>query len=132
MAEINGKQIGAIYALVNKLKLNKADVVAGASDGRTEHVSELSNEEANLLIKYLKSQDPDEVKCEKERKRIISMGHDLGYRKKGTTKIDMVQLDGWCVKYGMFKKKLNQHNLEELQKLRWQFKQYHDDFIKDY
>lgn len=132
MANINGKQIGAIYALVKKLNLDKANVVWGASAGRTEHVSELSNEEANLLIKYLKSQDPDEAKCEKARKVIISMAHELGYRKPGTTKVDMVKLDEWCMKYGKYKKKLNQHKLDELNKLQWQFGEYHRKFVRDY
>lgn len=132
MTNINKKQIAAIHTLISKLNLPKADIVIGASSGRTESVGGLTSAEANDLIKYLKSQDPEEKKAEKVRRVIISMAHELGYRKPGTKKVDMAKLDEWCMKYGKFKKKLNQHSLSEVNELRWQFGQYHGKFIRDY
>lgn len=127
-------QRGCIYALIGKLDLReqKANLVLGASSGRTEHVNDLSKQEAIDLIKYLKSQDPDEVKCEEVRRAIISMAHLTGYRTSGTTKVDMEKLDNWCKKYGKFKKALNSHTLKELHKLQWQFKQYYEKELRKY
>lgn len=128
------QQKGAIAVLINKLGLKeqKGAIVAGFSSMGHESTKELTEQEARQLIMHLKTLDPDEKKCEKLRKTIISMAHEMGYRKPGTTKVDMVKLDDWCVNYGKYKKKLNQHKYDELLVLQWQFKQYHDKFIKEY
>lgn len=126
--DISKNQLGAIYALIKKLKLDKPAVIDGATNGRTEHVSEMTKGEATALIKYLKSVDPEEESNERMRKKIISLGHEIGYKIAGTNKIDMKRLDQWCIDYGKFRKKLDRHTHNELAQLVTQFKAYASKF----
>lgn len=130
--KINNAQMKAVYALVKKLKLDKVDLVSGTSNGRTEHLSDLSKAEANSLIMYLKSQDPDEKKAEKQRRKVIAIAHEMGWHYPGTHKVDMPRLDRWCKTYGKYKKKLNHHNLKELPQLITQFEQVRIDYLKSF
>lgn len=132
MTDIKKYQITIIHTLISKLKLDKATLVSGASDGRTESVGGLSYPEAVDLIKYLKSQDPEEKAAERMRRKIISIGHELNYCKPGTTKIDMERVDEWCLKYGKFKKKLDHHNYHELVELVTQFKEYRRHYMENF
>lgn len=129
----NKEQKGIIGLLVVKLGLQKRkkEMTLGFSGGRTDTTTDLTPEEARAYIKYLKSQDPDEVKAEKMRKKIISMAHELGYRKPGTKEVDMKKLDEWCVKYGYKHKKLNRYLVDELPLLVTQFEKRYDSHVKN-
>lgn len=127
-------QLGCIHALVNKLKLQhlKEEMVRGFSGGRASSTADLYVDEAAAYIKHLKAQDPEEKAAEKMRRKIISMAHECGYRKPGTTVIDMVKLDAWCVKYGHKHKKLNQYRYADLPKLVTQFQNMYKQFLSSY
>lgn len=132
--KVSPGQLSCIGALINKLNLQdqKNDMVRGFTNGRTDSRADMYMNEAADMIRHLKKLDPEEQKCEEKRRVIISMAHECGYRKPGTTKVDMVRLDGWCTKYGKFKKKLNQHNYKELLELIYQYKQYYASYLRDY
>lgn len=123
--------MGCINALLNKLKLKeqKDNLVMGFTGQRTSSRGGMFKAEAIELIRYLKSQDPDEVAAERMRKKVISMAHECGYRIPGTKKVDMKKLDGWCTTFGMYKKKLNQHTKEEMVNLVTQFEQRYKSFL---
>jgi hypothetical protein len=131
MKEISTAQVSCIMAMINKLKLKaqKEHIIMGATDGRTTSTRELTSDEANALIKYLKSQDPDEIGAEKMRRKIISMAHEMGW-KLPNSKADMERVDNWCVKYGFLHKKLNQYLYNELPKLVTQFESVYQSFLK--
>lgn len=130
-SDITKGQIACIHAMVKKLNLtaSKADMVLGFTGERTASVGDMYLDEAKAMIQYLKSQDPEEQSAEKQRRYIISMAHECGYRKPGTTKVDMVKLDNWCVNYGYLHKKLNQYRQHELPKLVTQFEKVYKDYL---
>ncbi len=129
----NNRQKAAIAVLVQKLGLQgqKKILVLSHTDGRTDTSKDMYFHEANDLIKSLKDRDPDEAKAERMRRVIISFAHQSGYRFPNTNRVDMKRLDGWCVKYGKFHKKLNQHNYKELVELITQFKEVYKDHINN-
>ena len=129
----NKEQKVIIGVLVTKLGLQKRkkEMTLGFSGGRTDTTTDLTPDEARAYIKYLKSQDPDEIAADKMRKKIISMAHELGYRIPGTTKVDMIKLDEWCIKYGHKHKKLNQYLVDELPLLVTQFEKRYDSHVKN-
>lgn len=130
-SDITKGQIACIHAMVKKLNLtsSKGDIVLGFTDGRTDSVGDMYLDEAKAMIQWLKSQDPEEQSAERQRRYIISMAHECGYRKPGTTKVDMVKLDSWCVNYGYLHKKLNQYRQHELPKLVTQFEKVYKDYL---
>lgn len=122
---MNSAQNKAVYALFNKTGLiaQKENIVLGISNGRTPHTRELSHEESSELIKYLKSQDTDEPKAEKMRRKIIAMAHELHWHIPGTQKVDMKRLDNWCKKNGFKHVALNSYTLKDLPTLVSQFEE---------
>lgn len=132
MGKATKPQLNCINALLNKLGLMeiRADVISGATQGRITSRADLTIEEAKYLIQWLKSKDPEEVSAERQRRYIISMAHECGYRIPGTTKVDMQRLDNWCIKFGAFGKKLNSHTPKELPTLVTQFKAVYKGVIK--
>lgn len=82
----------------------------------------ISTTEANKLIRELRT-EPDQ--CDIMRKKIISMAKTIGWvtYPHGPTKpvADMDRIEKWCVKFGKFHKKLNQHTYKELTELVSQF-----------
>ena len=127
---ISKAQIGIIMAMINKLhmKAQKESIISGASSERTTSTRQLTSNEAIDLIKYLKSQDPDEQKAEKMRRKIISMAHEMGWKLPGGT-ISMTRVDFWCIKYGYLHKKINQYTYTELPKLVTQFETVYQSFL---
>lgn len=128
--QISKAKLACIHALINKLHLKgrKEEMVMGFTTGRSGSSKDLTNDEANAMIRHLKSLDPEEVGAEKMRRKIISMAHEMGWRIPGTTKADMKHIDAWCLKYG--KKKLNQYRYKELVKIVTMFKEMYNDFLK--
>lgn len=116
------KQIKAIYAAIHRLGLagEKETLVAAFSSDRTEKVSELTSTEASQFIQTLLKRD----KADAMRKKIISMAHQLWWR-DDAGKADLKRIDAWCENYGAFKKKLNEHSINELPKLVTQFERFY-------
>ena len=122
-----------LHSLLNATDLTgqKSNIVHGFTDGRSDSSKELTNGEAEKMIKYLQSitANKDEV-SNKMRRKMISLAHEMHWHLPGTQKIDMQQLNGWCCKFGQFKKELNKHSYDELTKLVSQFNQVYNHFLK--
>jgi len=123
-------QVACIRTMLAKLHLaaDKEAIIAGASQQRTTSTRELSTTEATLLIRWLKSQDPEEVSAEKMRKKIISQARGMGWVANG--KADMQRLDAWMMKSSYLHKKINQYRYPELPKLVTQFERVYLSFLK--
>ena len=132
MEPITKMQLSCIVALMAKLKLaaEKETLVSSYSDGRATSRTDLSRQEATELIRYLKSLDPDEVKAEKMRRKIISHAHEMAWHLPGTQQADMRRIDNWCQKYGYKKKKLNSYTFEELPSLVTQMDEVYRTFLE--
>jgi len=112
--------------MIGKMVVADPEVmVMGFTDFRTKHVSEMTVPEGIAMIKHLKSLDPDEVKADVMRKKIIAMAYEragLGRSATKQQKYAVVNwLDGWCKKFGYKHKGLNAYTLAELPKLVSQF-----------
>lgn len=125
-------QIAAIHTLLSKqgLKDEKRDIVRSFTAGRTESVKEMRNEEAAALIGHLKSMDPEEKSADKMRNKILSMAHEMGWRKSGNERIDMDHVNGWMRSKSYLKKDLDAYRYGELPKLVSQFEEVYKSFIK--
>lgn len=129
---MNQQQTKAVYALINKLNFQsqKDNIVLGISNGRTSSTKLLTSDETNDLIKYLKSQDPEEKKAEVMRKKIIAIAHEMHWHIAGSRKADMQRIDAFCVHRGHKHKKLNQYLYSELPTLVSQFEAVYKDYLK--
>lgn len=131
MTQINPGQLKALNTLVSKLgidKETKSIMVQGFSSGRCISSKELLSDEANDMIKHLKSLDPEEAKAEKMRRKIISLAHEMGW--KVDNKADMKRIDNWCMVYGHGKKRLNSYTYKELPTLVSQFESVYKYFLE--
>ncbi len=117
--------IQQIHIAKSKLKLDEdtyRSLIYQFSDGRETSSKELEQNEAQLLYNYLKDLHGDQQdKANRMRRKLISYAHQMHWYKQGTREIDYERIDNWCNKYGMFHKKLNDHNTTELAKLITQF-----------
>jgi hypothetical protein len=131
---INNSQRMRLYGLLNKTKLlgRKHALVYDFTSGRSESTKELYYSEADLLIRHLESLFREEDKCDKMRKKIISMAREMGWETivNGKVKADMNSIESWCIKFGQFHKGLNQHKYNELTALVTQFEQVYKSFLK--
>lgn len=113
--------MAALHAQLNKLGMmeQKADIICEFTNGRTRSARELFDNELENLVGQL-ANAPVKLPGDRMRKSIISMAHELGWRKAG--RIDMQAVNNWCVTRGKFHKPLNDHSLSELVELVTQFK----------
>lgn len=107
----------------------KKEIVAAYTGGRTDSIRAMYFQEAEQLISYLKSLDPEVAKAEKMRKKIISMAHEMGW-KLPSGKIDMKHVNDWCIKYGHAHKTLNDYRYNELPALVTQFQAAYKEYLK--
>lgn len=130
--KLNRAQLICINVLMRKLGLETQSktLVDSFTNKRSTSRADLYFDEAIDLIKWLKSQDPEEKKAEVMRRKMISLAHEMNWRVSGTFKVDMRRLDDWCVRYGYLHKKLNQYLYKELPKLVSQFEGVHQSFLK--
>ncbi len=122
---ITKAQLVCIKVLVKKLAVAGDAMALGYSGGRTKHISELTSDEARMMIKELKKMDPDEVAAEKMRKKIIGMAYTRAGLPRSASKAQkqgvVDWLNGWCKQYGFKHKPLNSYTNNELPKLVSQF-----------
>lgn len=126
MPNLTKEQLMTIHTLFSKLGMTKEQkdtIVTGFLGGRSKSSKDLTVKEATSLISHLKSLDPSEKKAEVMRRKILSLAHEMGWKKPGSTSIDMIRVDQWCIKYSYAHKKLNHYTLPELPKLVTQFEQ---------
>lgn len=136
---ITTNQLRCCQALIKKLALHaqKENIILGFSNQRTTHLKELSSNECNALIAYLKKQDPQEQQAETMRRKIIAIARSMGWQKTMVStdgelrvKADMQRIDAFCQKQGFLHKKLNQYLYHQLPKLVSQFEAVQKDYLK--
>lgn len=129
MKEITLDQKKCIMTMLGKLGVRdqKEDIVAGASGGRTTSLREMTRDEGKALIEYLKKQDPEELKAEVMRRKLIAMAYERAALPQHASKTDkqavVDRLNDWCVKYGYLHKKLNSYTYKELPTLVSQYRE---------
>lgn len=124
----------------NIAKENVRDMVYSFTNGRETSTKKLTSAECNAMCDHLismydkmkdaersKQDAEDEAKCQRMRRKIISICHEMGWKRE-TGKIDMYRVNDFCEKRGFGKKKLNYYTSTELPKLVTQF----EKLLKDY
>jgi len=131
------KLLHALLAQAN-LTAQKANLIHGTTNGRTEKSSELSNFEANELIRYLRTKLPQlstnglDAKADKMRKKILSLAWQMNWTYTNTKRAivcDIKRVDTWCEKYGYLHKPLNEYTYQELPRLLTQFEAVYNSYI---
>lgn len=111
----NQQQNRALHLLITQAGLDadtKAEMVLSYTEGCTCSSAEMTLQECNELIRSLRKMIPDVL--DKKRKRVIANLAEAGFVKNG--KPDMMGINRWVLQQA-FKKRLNDHNSEELSKL---------------
>jgi hypothetical protein len=137
----SGKQVGMIKGLLHTKGLAEAsaDLALQYSLGRTSHISELTKQQANELIRSLAPKTVSNnahvqqaEACNTMRRKIISMAREMGWHTTcpytGKLKADMQRIENWCCTYGYLHKNLNQYTYQELPHLITQMQQVIADF----
>lgn len=91
------------------LMAQKADLVSGMTQHRTESSREMTDAEARELIQYLQGeQDRSKLACDKKRKKLIALAYSIGENPHFVI--------GWAEKYGVnnVKRKFNDYDKQEL------------------
>ena len=111
-----------MHGLLSKagLRDQKANLVLSFTDGRSESSADLLANEADSLIKYLKSFANTSDAENTMRRKIIAMCHRINWT-KSLGKVDMGRLNGWCREKSYLKKNLNDYKYNELPKLVSEF-----------
>lgn len=137
---ISKQDIIIIQTLLSRcnLRAQKTVLLQGFSDGRAEHVNELSSAQAGEFIRFLRRRqqaierqraDPRAASIDRMKGKILSMAHEMNWRLP-TGKIDMKTVNGWCRKYGYMHKPLDDYEYAELPALITQFEKMYIQFIK--
>lgn len=108
----------------------KAELVYGYSGNRTSSSKELTMMEAAALISYLKGLPNEQAQCQLMRRKIIAKAHKMRWEKNG--KADMQRIENWCLQYGGFKKRLNDHTYNELVQLVTRFDNMYRKFVASF
>jgi len=123
-----------LHALLSKLKIDadtKKDLVLQFTNNREESTKELMVDECQNLINYLNAAQHGSTTlkksggkvvdvCDKMRKKILSICHDLQWELPNG-KIDWKHLNDYLNKYGYLHKPLNDYTEKELPTLVTQF-----------
>lgn len=142
MLPISSKQIQYAKALMRQQNIIdvSAELALQFSNGRTEHVSELSSGEGIELIRSLTPGSPAHERRaaeEKMRRKVISMAREMGWVLTDTStgkielKADMGRIQNWCEVYGYLHKELNEYTFEELPTLVSQFGILHKQYLNE-
>jgi hypothetical protein len=137
---IDPQQLKQLHTLLQKQNLthHKAEMVGGATGGRTESSKELTYTEAADLIKQLQAMQPVQQwkpkPGEQQRRKIIAIAYNMHWEipnpKGGKPKADMNRINDWCIKFGFGHKKLNDYTVQELPKLVSIFEIVYKQFLK--
>lgn len=121
-----------IYGLFSKAGIKEKELqqslVLQFTNGRTERTSLMLQDEAKELTNALQRMVDDPG--DKMRKKIIHYAHLVGW-KDASGKADINALNAWCIRYGMYKKPLNDHNIEELSNLVSQFERVFKSYLNN-
>jgi hypothetical protein len=126
---MTGQQIKYVRFLLSQAGLieQKEELVMHVSDGRTKHLSDLTQAETKILIGILNSED-QEVKNRMINK-LISLAHEMGWERE-PGKVDMDRLNRWAFKYGPVKKKPDHMTVKELAATVTTLEKVHLKFLK--
>lgn len=118
---MNAGQIKYTRNLLNKLgydEKDKEELCFIHSDGETTSLRAMNYKQTVSLQNALKDACgiPKELPSDKMRKKIISIAHEMRWHIPGTCKIDMAEVDKWCLTKSGFKKPLDDLNYQELPK----------------
>jgi hypothetical protein len=124
-------RIKAIHTLLHLRGLmdEKQNIIRTFSDNRTDSSRAITDHEADELITYLQKLDKKSEEDDKMRKKILSMAHEMSWRIAGTGRIDMARVDLWCITYGKFHRRLDQHSHNQLPELVSQFEFMYKRFL---
>ncbi len=114
------------FAIEKKIKaqgfdFERSDIISQFTNGRKSGLSQLTHFEYAEFIRWLNRTYQSEAKpapddpCQTMRRKIIAIFRKMNYT--NNEKADMQRIEEWCLKYGKFKKKLNEHNYQELTEL---------------
>lgn len=103
------------------IPVNRDEIIAGLTGGRTHSLKDLSPHEYRELINYmnqmvLTQKTEDEIHCEKMRRKVIALLCKCGYVTKDN-RPDIFRINSWCRDYGHGSKLLNEYTRQELPKL---------------
>lgn len=128
----------AYFSIESKIKglgfqVDRSDLIDEYTNGNKNSLRDLSEWEYKEFIKWLnpilqnlqtlKKKDWQNSPENRMRRKIIALFvHRMDYT--------LEDLDYWCEKFGKFKKKLNDHSLEELSQLVTQAEKVYESFIK--
>jgi hypothetical protein len=73
----------------------------------------LSRSQAERLVKELQAKITDDH-ANKQRRKMFSIAHELGWHLPGTMAVDRQRLEAWVLKYGYLHKPLMSYLLAEL------------------
>jgi hypothetical protein len=113
---------------------NKETIVAGFSAVDSVHITELTPNETNALIKHLQQLKPVDVSVQKMKGKILYFAHEMNMTKAnrhGKIVADMQAVDAWMLKYSYKKKKLDAYKPGELPKLVSQFQQVYEHYLNN-
>lgn len=133
------QQNKTLHALLAQtgLTANKANLICGITNGRTESSKELNNFEANELIGYLRTQltarrlnvNSNDERANRMRKKIISLAWQMNWVNDSGA-CDIPRINNWCIKYGYLHKPFNDYIYAELPKLLTQFENLYNSYLK--
>lgn len=136
--KITSTQNKIMYSLLTKTGMlgNKYNLILGFTKGRTDKSNEMSMDEAQELITYLKVfiTNKDKLQLHQDeaanqmRRKIISMSHRIGWTTQ-PGKVDMDSINTWCREKSYLKKELNNYTYNELPKLVTEFQQVYKYYI---
>lgn len=135
MQPITKPQIQAIKATCRRKNIESADMALSYSNNRTEHVSDLTKDEAKQLLTALIGEKESFNAKQIMVRKILAMAHEMRWelneqRHNKSNKIDMERVNNWMNKYSYLHKPLDRYRADELPALVTQFSKYHESIIK--
>ena len=106
------------YALIKGKPYSKAEIVSSFTDGQTESLSAMSDQQFEGLMQFLRPKMNDYDFTPKpgdaQRKKMISIARQMNWGDQVQSSSSVVQaVNNWCLKQ-RYKKPLMQHNVQEL------------------
>jgi hypothetical protein len=111
-------QIKYVRGLLSRAGLTdyKDEIALSFTSGRTEHLTGMTYAETQEIIAYLKGilNMPQDTPVEKQRRKILSLAHEMKWHLPGTRKVDIERVNHWLMTRTAFKKPLNDLLYNEL------------------
>lgn len=128
------------FAIEKKLKtqgfdFTRQELISQFTNGKKNGLSDLSTHEYKELIRELNLKlqtkpniaQPTADALNLQRRKIIALFHKMGYTIEG--KADMKRIYSWVLKYGKYKKSLNQYDANEMPVLVTQVEAMYKTFL---